>query len=167
MQAAEVQLLFDHLYWMRDQILAEVAKAGQAFVDAEPVTIRDLRTTLVHELDVEWSWRLRLQDSPPESWGPEAKLMPSDYPDLVSLINYWRQDEAEMRRWLASLSDQAVNGAWEVEGKQRLPLWYFLVHVYSHALQQFSDAATLLTKAGHSPGDLEFLEFADPREPSS
>jgi hypothetical protein len=35
--------------------------------------------------------------------------------------------------------------------------------MYGHAIQQFSDAATLLTKAGHSPGELEFLEFADPR----
>ena len=61
MQPSEVQLLFDYLYWMRDQILGAASEATKTFVDEEPVTIRDLRTTLVHELDVEWSWRLRLQ----------------------------------------------------------------------------------------------------------
>ena len=38
-----------------------------------------------------------------------------------------------------------------------------LVHVYSHAMQQFSDCAVLLTRSGHSPGEIDFLEFADPR----
>ena len=33
------------------------------------------------------------------------------------------------------------------------------VHLVSHAVQQFSEAAVLLTRAGHSPGDIGFLEF--------
>ncbi|HEX2765162.1 MAG TPA: hypothetical protein VHR55_00775 [Candidatus Limnocylindria bacterium] len=33
------------------------------------------------------------------------------------------------------------------------------MHLYSHALQQFSEAAVLLTRAGVSPGDIGFLEF--------
>jgi uncharacterized damage-inducible protein DinB len=164
MQAAEVHLLFDHLYWMRDQILGAASEASKAFVEEEPVTIRDLRTTLVHELDVEWSWRLRLQGSPPESWAPEAELKPANFPDLVTLISAWREDEAEMRGWLERLSDREVNEPWEVEKSNGLPLWYFLLHIYGHAIQKFSDAATLLTRAGHSPGQLEFLEFADPRD---
>jgi hypothetical protein len=32
--------------------------------------------------------------------------------------------------------------------------------VYAHGIQQFSDAATLLTLAGASPGELGFLETA-------
>ena len=164
MQATEVQLLFDHLYWMRDQILAAASEAGKSFVEEEPVTIRDLRTTLVHELDVEWSWRLRLQGSPPDSWGPDAELKAADFGDLVSIMGTWRKDEAEMREWLEGLTDADVNGVWESEKSAGLPLWYYLFHIYTHAIQQFSDAATLLTTAGHSPGDLEFLEFADPRD---
>ncbi|HEX2420791.1 MAG TPA: DinB family protein [Acidimicrobiia bacterium] len=164
MQATEVQLLFDHLYWMRDQILGAASEGAETFLENEPVTIRDLRTTLVHELDVEWSWRLRLQGSPPESWGPEAELKAANFPDLVSLISAWREDEAEMRGWLERLSDRDVNAPWENEQSPGLPLWYFLLHMYGHAIQQFSDAATLLTRAGYPPGELEFLEFADPRK---
>ena len=33
------------------------------------------------------------------------------------------------------------------------------MHLVSHGIQQFSEAAVLLTRAGHSPGDIGFLEF--------
>ena len=33
------------------------------------------------------------------------------------------------------------------------------MHLYSHGMQQFSEAAVLLTRAGRSPGDIGFLEF--------
>jgi hypothetical protein len=44
-----------------------------------------------------------------------------------------------------------------------LPLWYYVMHLVSHAIQQFSEAAVLVTRAGHSPGDIGFLEFAEQR----
>ena len=33
------------------------------------------------------------------------------------------------------------------------------MHLISHGIQQFSEAAVLLTSAGRSPGDIGFLEF--------
>ncbi len=35
------------------------------------------------------------------------------------------------------------------------------MHIYSHGLLQLADAATLLTLAGQSPGELDFLDFVD------
>lgn len=46
-------------------------------------------------------------------------------------------------------------------GEVRLPLWQFLVHLLTHDAQQRSDAATLLSLAGQSPGDLDFLDYVD------
>ena len=43
------------------------------------------------------------------------------------------------------------------------PLWVFVMHLVSHGIQQFSEAAVLLTRAGHSPGDIGFLEFMQSR----
>jgi hypothetical protein len=39
----------------------------------------------------------------------------------------------------------------------------YLLHVVGHGIEEFTEAALLLTRAGHSPGDIEFLEYVDPR----
>jgi len=62
-----------------------------------------------------------------------------------------------MRAWLATLTDDDLAVAVGPHGNAR-PLWQYLVHVVTHAVQQQADAATLLTLAGRSPGELEYLE---------
>jgi uncharacterized damage-inducible protein DinB len=92
---------------------------------------------------------------PFETWGPDGDLKPSSYPDLSALSAHWREDQAIMRSWLAGLSDDDVTGPWEADGPGGLPLWQHLMHLDTHAIQQFSDAAVLLTRAGQSPGELD------------
>lgn len=158
MRKTEVLDLFDYLYWANSRILdAAAALTPARFLTRTTTTTRDLRATLVHELDVEWSWRLNLQGRHAED---EAELRPEDYPDLAAVREHWRRDEAEMRAWLGGLTDEAL--AAEVRsahGGPGLPLWRFLVHILMHAAQQQADAATLLSLAGASPGELGYLEF--------
>ena len=45
--------------------------------------------------------------------------------------------------------------------EQRYPLWYYVLHIHTHTQQQLSDAAVLLTRMGQSPGNVEFLDYAD------
>jgi uncharacterized damage-inducible protein DinB len=152
--------LFDYMYWVNHRLLdvADRLPAGQ--LTAEASTTRDLRGTLVHELDVEWSWRLALQGRPIEELGPEVELRPEDYPDLGSIREHWARDEAEMRAWLDGLDDEAL--AAEVApalSDESRPMWQYLLHILMHATQQQADAATLLSAAGASPGELGFLEY--------
>lgn len=159
MRIAEATTLFDHLYWARDRVLeAASGLEARAFTSDDTVTTRDLRSTLVHELDVEWSWRVRLRDANGEEPGEDAELDPSDYPTVVALAERWRRDEVEMRAWLASLTDADLDGP-PVRMEGSVPLWQFIVHVVSHGTQQLSEAAVLLTRAGHSPGEIGFLEY--------
>jgi uncharacterized damage-inducible protein DinB len=165
MQIADIRLLFDHLYWMRDRILASAREADHALVDPAPVTIRDLRSTLVHEIDVEWSWRERLdRPAPPRDFGPEEDLDPVDFPTVEAIAVRWGEEEAAMRAWFDRLTDADLGTPWVLESRGGLPLEYHLLHLYTHALQQLSDAATLLTRAGWSPGELDFLEFVRTRQ---
>jgi uncharacterized damage-inducible protein DinB len=165
MRSTDIELLVGYLYWMRDRVLdAAKALGPDEFVATAAVNGRDLRQTLVHELDVEWSWRQRLRDAPPEAWGPEAELRVEDYPTVEALAAHWRRDEAEMRSWIAGLSDEDLETGWTAGGLEGFPLWYYLMHILGHGIQQLTGAAAILSDAGHSPGDLDFLNAVDDRE---
>lgn len=56
MPATDVLAQFEFLYGFRDGALAKAAELSpEAFLDPGTVAYRDLRSTLVHELDVERS----------------------------------------------------------------------------------------------------------------
>jgi len=146
---------------MRDRILEAAENVPEVLVEQAPATIRDLRATLVHELDVEWSWRERLRGIPFETWGSDGDLKPEDYPTLKSIRHHWQRDEQEMRSWMASLTDEELNSPVVEEITGGRPLWQHLIHLYSHGIQQLSDAAVILSRADSSPGELDFLEFLE------
>lgn len=164
MRISDAVTLFDHLYWTRDAVLRSAAELStEAFTSTDTVTTRDLRATLVHELDVQWSWRERLRGADWAEWGEEAELKAEDYPTVDALAEHWQRDEAEMRAWLASLTDADLDAP-PVRDEDAQPLWHYVMHLVSHGIQQFSEIAVLLTRAGHSPGDIGFLEFVSGRE---
>jgi uncharacterized damage-inducible protein DinB len=149
---------------MRDTVLRASAEVeDSAFTDTETVTNRDLRATLVHELDVQWSWRERLRGADWEEWGESAELRDVDYPSVAAVAEHWDRDELEMRAWLAGLTDADLDAPPVRDEDRGQPLWVFVMHLVSHAIQQFSEAAVLLTRAGHSPGDIGFLGYVQSR----
>jgi uncharacterized damage-inducible protein DinB len=158
MRKADVQHLIDYMYWVNGRLLdAAEGLTPDELTAPTSVTTRDLRATLVHELDVEWSWRLNLQGRLTDA---EEELRPEDYPDLVSIREHWRRDEAEMRAWLDAMTDEEIVAPVHSDlSADARPLWQYLLHIVFHATQQQADAATLLTLAGCSPGDIGYLEM--------
>jgi uncharacterized damage-inducible protein DinB len=167
MRRRDIETLFGFSYWTRDRVLECAAKLTRAeFQTPAGVTTRNLRATLVHTLDVEWSWRGRLQGQPKEVW--KRELAVEDYPTAATLIDHWRRDEQEMKAWLATLDDGRLAAPHDLmpsgvmaTPKERFPLWYFVLHIHTHTQQQLSDAAVLLTRMRQSPGNIEFLDYAD------
>jgi uncharacterized damage-inducible protein DinB len=155
-RSAEIQALFGYLYWIRDHVLAAAAEAGpDALRSTRPGSSRDLRATLVHELDVELGWRARL------SGGEEVDLDPADFPTIDAIAEHWRRDQDEMQRWLATLTDEELAAPPPRETDQSFPLWYYLMHVVSHGIQELEEAVVLLGPSGRSPRNLGFLDYAD------
>jgi uncharacterized damage-inducible protein DinB len=161
MRLVEISQLFDYMYWVNHRLLTAAARmTTRQFTAHTDVTARDLRATLVHELDVEWSWRLSLQGKTFAELEAEGELRADDYPNLEAVRDHWRRDESAMREWLASMTDEHVGA--EITPSlsgTALPLWRYLMHIVFHATQQQADAATLLTLAGHSPGEIGYLEW--------
>jgi uncharacterized damage-inducible protein DinB len=158
MQKSDVMSLIDYMYWANERILDAADRLPtDEFLATTSVATRSLRATLVHELDVEWSWRLNLRGQLTEA---TEELLADDYPDLAAIREHWRRDEADMRAWLDGMSDADLEAPVDSElSKDRRPLWQYVGHIVFHAAQQRSDAATLLTLAGQSPGELGYLEF--------
>ena len=165
MRASEVSLFVDYLGWVNRRLLEATERLPPgAFATTNGDTVRDLRATLVHELDVEWSWRMVLQGRPEEEWGSAQELRAEDFGDLASLRARWSAEDEELHRWMGSLSDEDLAAPIRPGlSKRELPLWYFVMHIVTHAMQQQADAATLLTAAGSSPGEIGFLEFVATR----
>ena len=91
----------------------------------------------------------------------ETDLDPADFPTFDAIADHWHRDELEMREWLASLTDQALATPPPHETNQAFPLWYYLVHVVCHGIQELEETVVLLGPSGHSPRDLGFLDYAD------
>ena len=158
MRQRELATLFDYMYWANQRILVTAARLTNAqFTLPSVIAGRDLRATLVHTLDTEWSWRLRLQGRP----DAEKALSASDYRNVAALAEHWKRDEAEMREWVATLDDETLARSIDAERNDRYPLWFYLVHLVTHSHQHRAESAQLLTQLGRSPGDIDFLDYAD------
>jgi uncharacterized damage-inducible protein DinB len=156
----ELATLFDYTYWAHRRILTTAARLTDAQFTLRSVIVgRDLRATLVHTLDVECSWRLRLQRRPEEEW--RRALAVTDYRNVATLADHWARDETAMRAWVATLDDAALARSADLDRSEQYPLWYYLVHMVTHSQQHRSESAQLLTQLGQSPGDLDFLDYCD------
>jgi uncharacterized damage-inducible protein DinB len=140
---------------MRDRILAAAAElTDDEFATRETVTTRDLRATLAHQLENEWAWRVKLKDGS----FPDGDILPADYPNLGALKARWHREERDLRGWFAGLSDRELESP-ALGDDNPLALWRYLIYVVNHGTQQFAEAAVLLTRLGHSPGEIGYLAF--------
>lgn len=154
MRAAEMRFVWDYYYWATWRLLA----AAEGLSDEEFTAPRpgghSLQHLFVHTMSAERGWRTGFQtgERPP-------RLALEDFPNLASVVERWRAEEALTKEFVASLDDAGLDRPF-IEG---LPLWQFLLHVANHGTQHRSEAALILTELGRSPGDLDLSFFMLPR----
>jgi uncharacterized damage-inducible protein DinB len=150
MRRQDVLTLFDFSYWANRQLLSATGEVSvEQFTAPSTITYRDLRGTLVHTLDVEWSWRIRLRGEHPELW--DTSLVADDYLTVAALAERWLADELAMREWLESLTDSELTAIADIGTADRFPLWYYLIHIVTHSEQQRRDAVILLAEQRAEP----------------
>ena len=163
MNIKDIQLLFDYNYWANELMLSKASElTHDQRIQPTSFSWGSLHGTLEHILDSEYVWRNlcmlnrftgRLVDK-------------ESFPTLDSLMTYWKQEEALMREYLSSLSDDDMESIvrYEVEeGVRERVLWHCLIHCVNHGTQHRSECAAMLTDFGHSAGSIDFSLYMNLR----
>jgi uncharacterized damage-inducible protein DinB len=159
MTPQDLKLLHDYNTWATQRILTACAQiTPDQFNEPANLPYGGLRTTLIHVLEAEKSWRLRCQ----HQFDFEG-LSDSDFPTLVAIQEYWHTENLAWQNYLAGVTESELNEivsypAGEDEFRQRV-VWHCLVHAINHGSQHRSEAAFLLTNHNASPGDLDVTVF--------
>ena len=160
MEIRNLKLLFEFNYWARDQILGQAEKLDSVeFHLPIESNYGSLQATLVHMLSAEWVWRVRCQ----ENQSPTFLLVFEEFPTVASIRSFWLAEEEKMRGYLGGLNEEDLESVitYRRTGGQEESnvLWHIMWHVINHGTEHRSEAASILTAFGHSPGDLDFIHY--------
>lgn len=154
---------FDVLYayhWStRQRLLKCAAQVSPQDYHRQPGYGRgSIHNLLFHLLNAELSWRLGLE---------QGKQLPpldaTDYPDLASIQVEAAGEQAAWEGLLESLSAAEIESEMSLTDRRgrewNMPRWRILLHVALHGMQHHAELAQLLTAAGQSPGDIDFIFY--------
>jgi uncharacterized damage-inducible protein DinB len=163
MRQHDLLTLYEYNNWANGQILSAATQVSQEqFTAPSTHSLGSLHSILLHALDTEYGWRVRCQHDQGSPILSEA-----DFPNVHTLGQRWKEEQAAMRAYLASLGDDdltnLVRYTTDNGEKRERVLWHCLFHVVNHGTQHRSEAAALLTEYGQSPGDLDFTVFLNER----
>jgi uncharacterized damage-inducible protein DinB len=152
--------MYDFNCWGRDRILDAVAAISPSqFVEATRFPHQTIRRTLVHVLSAEYTYRIRCQLQ------PKAWLEEEQFPDLKSILDYWLNEEQEMRKYLTQVVDadlpELVRYQTSSGDKYERTRLVIFTQLFFHGMQHRSELAQMLTEFGHSPGDIDYTVYRD------
>ena len=147
--------------WSMQRILTQLAKVSDEELRKEgQMTHGSAFQMLLHTLDTEWAWRIVAQDGvkTPLLWEVE------ELPDLDSIKSFWQTEHETMLAYLKGLSDADLDrdvdyGSILSDSPKIAKVAHLLGHILYHTSNHRSELAAYVTQCGHSPGDMDFLDF--------
>jgi len=154
----DLQALYDYGYWANRKIFDVLAQLTQEeFTQAVAGSFGSVRNTMVHMMSAEWGW---LDRSGGAARGPA--LVATNYPTVASLADQWSQVEANMREFLATLSDSDLDQLREFSfggPAYSMRRGDLLQHAAIHGVHHRGQVALLLRSLGHAPGNFDVLFY--------
>ncbi len=176
MKVDEIKLLYDYNDWADALFLAACTRVSpEQYAAPNPSGTEHgyggLRATMVHMLDNIWQWRITLQGYYKKPLADEAaydatELHEDAFPTFGELLERWMTEQREMRAYLDTLTEETLNGTirYVIPGALReRVVWHIRLDAIIHATQHRSEAASLLTAYGQSPGDYDLTMFLNER----
>ena len=163
MHVEYVRTLYDYTAWANARVLEQAARlTDEQLLAAAGRDYGSVRDILVHVVFAQWLWLRRWQgESPRVHWDP------AEFPSVAVIRDRWAEVERATAGFIAGLDEEGLGRVLHYTTTRGIartqPLWEMLVHVANHGTQHRSEAAYLLTQAGHSPGDLDMLDYFLPR----
>lgn len=152
MQLPDIRFLFGFDRWATIRVLdASVGVDPTTWSSPNAIGERGLGGILAHALGAHQRWRHGLSGS---TEAPRPELEP--VPTIDGLRATWVNEWQALDSWLDSLDDASLETV-----DEGVTWWQMLAHVVNHGTQHRAEAAALLTAAGHSPGDLDMIDFAE------
>lgn len=157
--AAYLRTLFAY-HWGTTERLAAAAEGLEtaAYRERPGPNRRSAHELLLHLLRVDRAWRLGL-----ETGAQPAPLPAEQFPDLAALRAGFAEERAAWDALLAGLDDAAVGATVALTSLRGdtwpIPRWRALHHVVIHGMQHHAELAEILTDAGRSPGDIDFIFY--------
>jgi uncharacterized damage-inducible protein DinB len=165
--AKDLRALYDYGYWANGKLLDTVRKlTPEEFTQSVVGSYGSVRNTLVHVLSAEWGWLDRCG-------GPKrgSALLAADYPTVASLVERWRQVEAQVSAFLANLNDEDLNRTIEFSlgngPKYTMRLGELMQHGAIHGIHHRGQVALLLRALGQTPGNVDMLVYYGWRDPEA
>jgi uncharacterized damage-inducible protein DinB len=160
MEVKDITTLFDYNCWATEKIMKKTANLSPEQLKAQTACSHgSLRGTIAHIISAEWIWRQRCQNG----ISPDHFIDENLFPTFESLNLRILEEQAEMRKYLGTLSRSDLQGSIEYKtttgAAYKNTLWHILVHLFNHGTHHRSEIAEMLTRYGHSPGDIDFIFY--------
>lgn len=151
-----------HSSWANRQILA-TAEGLPVELLRTPIGeggYGDLLETLMHIYDAQKAWYDRAMTG---TSGPALGI--DEVPDIPALRSLWDELDADMERFIATLSDESLSepvayrSFYGSEGSySRRDM---LLHQAFHSHQHRGEIALILTQLGYSPGEIDVIDYLE------
>lgn len=160
MNISDILTLYDYNYWASARILRVMLQVPpEAFAAGNTSSYGSLRGTLTHLLFAEMIWRRRLQGEEMPTGLPQD----GDFMTPQALYEAFAAEEAQMRTYLAGLTDSDLQAVAHYKTIKGVPFqnttWHVLSHILNHGTQHRAEAAAMLTDLGYSPGDVDMILY--------
>ncbi len=151
-----------HSAWANRQILTvtEQLTPEQLRTPLGEGSFGDFLTTLVHMFDAQQSWFERASKG---TSGPA--LDPDSLSRIADLREKWEALDSEMETYLSGLDNRSLSEKVHYRSHYGSEGLYsrrdMMLHQAFHSHQHRAELALTLSKLGHSPGELDFLDYIE------